>query len=356
MTVALRNVVKLAGAETHVHRTNISLAEGEFNVLLGATLSGKTTLLRLMAGLERPSQGQVWFKGKDVTGVPVRKRKIAMVYQEFVNYPNLSVYDNIASPLSVTRMPRREIGVQVHKVAEMLSILPLLERMPVELSGGQQQRVALARALVKRADLVLLDEPLANLDYKLREELREELPTLFKDSGSTVIYATTEPREALLLGGYTATLHEGRITQFGPASSVYREPADLESARAFTYPRLNTARINKLGTSFYYDGVSRWEAQAPYASLPDGPYTIGIRPHHIVLTSDDESAGGVKGTVVATEISGSESLIRVEVGTEIWLSLTRGAHALRRGDTVRLHIQTDRCVYFDENDQLIQAS
>ena len=139
-----------------------------------------------------------------------------MVYQQFINYPNLSVFENIASPLRVTARRPAEIRARVGRIAELLRLTPLLERRPGELSGGQQQRTALARALVKDADLVLLDEPLANLDYKLREALRDELPRLFADRGCTVVYATTEPAEALLLGGHVATLHEGRVTQFGP--------------------------------------------------------------------------------------------------------------------------------------------
>ena len=155
----------------------------------------------------------------NVTGVPVRKRNVAMVYQQFINYPHLSVFENIASPLRVARRARpRRSSARVGRIAELLQLSPLLDRRPAELSGGQQQRTALARALVKDADLVLLDEPLANLDYKLREDLRDELPRLFADRDCTVVYATTEPAEALLLGGHTATLHEGRVTQFGPTA------------------------------------------------------------------------------------------------------------------------------------------
>ena len=150
-----------------------------------------------------------------------------MVYQQFINYPNLTVFENIASPLRVARMKRSQINDRVHRMAELLRLTPMLRRRPAELSGGQQQRTALARALVKDADLVLLDEPLANLDFKLREELRDELPKLFADRRCTVVFATTDPMDALLLGGHTAALHEGRITQFGPTADVYRRPADL---------------------------------------------------------------------------------------------------------------------------------
>ena len=353
MAIELKDVTKVVGIDTHIHATSIKLEEGRFNILLGTTLSGKTTLLRLMAGLERPTRGEVWFKGKNVTGVPVQKRNVAMVYQQFINYPNFTVYDNIASPLKVVRMPKKEIEPRVRKVAEMLKIEPLLKRMPSELSGGQQQRTALARALVKESDLVLLDEPLANLDYKLREELREELPRLFHDSGATVVYATTEPAEALLLGGFTATLHQGRITQFGPTSSVYRIPVDLQSAKVFSDPPINTALINKRGENFHYNDTVSWKAKGKYAGLADGPYTIGFRPHHITLVPGNDESISVTGNVVVTEISGSESVIHMRVGNDTWVSLSHGIHPFKRGQGVELFVQTDHCFYFDENEQLI---
>ncbi|HWM84190.1 MAG TPA: ABC transporter ATP-binding protein, partial [Kofleriaceae bacterium] len=156
-------MVKRVGADTHIHESSVVLAEEGFNILLGTTLSGKTTLMQLMAGLERPTSGEVWFGGKDVTGVPVQKRNAAMVYQQFINYPSFSVFENIASPLRVARKKQPDVKARVHRVAELLRLTPMLDRRSAELSGGQQQRTALARALVKDADLVLLDEPLANL-------------------------------------------------------------------------------------------------------------------------------------------------------------------------------------------------
>jgi len=353
MAIELKGVTKVVGIDTHIHTTGIKLEEGRFNILLGTTLSGKTTLLRLMAGLERPTSGEIWFKGADVTGIPVQKRNVAMVYQQFINYPNFNVYDNIASPLKVVRMAAKKIEPRVRKVAELLKIEPLLKRMPSELSGGQQQRTALARALVKESDLVLLDEPLANLDYKLREELREELPRLFHDSGATVVYATTEPSEALLLGGYTATLHEGRITQYGPTSSVYRIPTDLLSARVFSDPPINTAAIDKRGEKFYYNETVSWQAKGRYASLADGPYTIGFRPHHITLAPGNAKTVSVTGKVVITEISGSESVIHMRVGSDTWVSLSHGIHPFKIGQGVELFMHTDHCFYFDENEKLI---
>ena len=196
MSIELRGVEKRVGAQTHIHPTDLVLREDVFNVLLGTTLSGKTTLMRLMAGLEKPSAGRVVFRGEDVTGVSVQKRNVSMVYQQFINYPNLTVFENIASPLRVAGIPGPELERRVAGVADLLGLAPMLQRRPGELSGGQQQRTALARALVKDSDLVLLDEPLANLDYKLREELREDLPGILREKGATVVYAKDGSRSS----------------------------------------------------------------------------------------------------------------------------------------------------------------
>ena len=184
-------------------------------MLLGPTLAGKTSLMRLMAGLDRPTAGRVLVDGVDVTGQSVRKRSVAMVYQQFINYPTLTAYDNIASPLRLQGVAAAEIDRQVRDTARLLHIDHLLDRLPAELSGGQQQRLAIARALVKRASLLLLDEPLVNLDYKLREELRAELRDLFARQQTTVVYATTEPLEALIMGGEVIVMDEGRVLQTG---------------------------------------------------------------------------------------------------------------------------------------------
>ena len=261
MALELRNVSKRVGSEMHISDVSLMLDSGSLNVLLGPTLSGKTSLMRLMAGLDRPSEGDVLVDGQSVVGMPVQNRNVAMVYQQFINYPTLTVYENIASPLRVAGADKATIERKVNEAAELLKIDALLKRTPLELSGGQQQRTALARALVKGADLVLLDEPLANLDYKLREELRVELPRIFAETGAVFVYATTEPHEALLLGGRTATLSEGRVTQFGPTIEVYNRPADLITARTFSDPPMNLVPMVKAGGQFSF-------AAAPWRRPP----------------------------------------------------------------------------------------
>lgn len=353
MGIELRNVSKQVGAETHIYETDLCLEKGGFNVLLGTTQSGKTTLMRLMAGLERPTSGEVWFDGENVTGVPVQKRSVAMVYQAFVNYPNFSVFDNIASPLRVARRPRAEIKERVEKISELLKLDSMLARYPEELSGGQQQRTALARALVKNAELVLLDEPLANLDYKLREEMRDELPKLFEDTGATVVYATSEPLEALMLGGFTATLHEGRVIQYGPTAEIYRNPTSLLSARVFSDPPINTATVSKRGDSFILTDKVSWPVPASCADLDDGSYTMGIRPHHLTLDGAVDNAVRINGKVLVAEISGSESVIRVNVHGNNWVSESHGVHPYEVGDSADFFMKIERCLYFGSGGELL---
>lgn len=364
MTLELKNVSLSVEGETHIYPTDLQLAEGEFNILLGTTLAGKTSLMRLMAGLERPTTGQLIFNNQDVTGQSVQKRDVAMVYQQFINYPNFTVYQNIASPMQIRGLSKKEIRESVERVADLLKLTPLLQRSPNELSGGQQQRTALARALVKESKLVLLDEPLANLDYKLREELREELPKLFRDTGATVVYATTEPMEALLLGGQTATMHEGRITQVGVTGEVYRNPLTQKTAQVFSDPPINLVPVKKSGNEFQLSAQTRWEIDGEGRSLPDGDYQLGIRPHHVTLNpvkafGHDTTAAAVPvtvmGQVILTELTGSESTVHAEVNGQTWISQSIGIHTLEPGDDVRLHLNPQSCFVFDQNQQLVAS-
>jgi glycerol transport system ATP-binding protein len=279
-----------------------------------------------------------------------------MVYQQFINYPNLSVYENIASPLRVSGVGKGELARRVHEAAHLMQLEPLLERKPLELSGGQQQRTALARAIVKRADLVLLDEPLANLDYKLREELREELPKIFSATGAIFVYATTEPVEALLLGGSTATLAEGRVTQFGPTLEVFRRPNRLETARIFSDPPINTLLVEKSNGMLRasIDTVTM-PATGVFAELADGAFTIGFRPNHLYLLRPGPESIAVTARVAMTEITGSESFVHVDFAGERWVALAHGIHDLSIGQPVELFLDPARFFVFDADGALAAA-
>lgn len=355
MTLILDNVSKKVGAETWIRDVSLSLERGSLNVLLGPTLAGKTSLMRLMAGLDVPNAGRVLVEGKDVTGLPVQRRSVAMVYQQFINYPSLSVYENIASPLRVARLPAGEIESRVREAARLLKLEPYLDRRPLNLSGGQQQRTAIARALVKRADLVLLDEPLANLDYKLREELREELPRVFAASGGIFVYATTEPTEALLLGGNTATLSLGELTQFGPTPRVYRQPHDLITAQVFSDPPLNLLTARKTGDVVSLSTGGEARAGGAFAVVADGEYHVGFRAHHLSLEPRGSDVLTIPATVSVSEITGSETYLHVDAAERRFVALVPGVKRLEPGASVTLYLDAGDVFLFDSANRLVAA-
>jgi glycerol transport system ATP-binding protein len=340
----------------HIHPTNLELEKGTMNVLLGPTSSGKTSLMRLMAGLDVPNQGRVIWDGKDVTGMRVQDRKVAMVYQQFINYPSMSVYDNIASPMKLMGKSKDEIDRSVRETAEMLQLTPMLDRKPLELSGGQQQRCALARALVKNAGLVLLDEPLANLDYKLREELRAEIPKIFERSGSIFVYATTEPEEALLLGGNTATLWEGRVTQFGPTPSVYRLPGDATTARVFSDPPMNFLSISKADGQIALSEGQSIRVPDTLRDLPDGPYMAGFRPNHLELSPHVAGAIEFHAKLTVTEITGSETFVHLDYQGNPWVGLVHGVQSLTPGQPITVYLDPAHIYIFDQDGALVSAA
>lgn len=351
----LRDTEKVVADKQHIHPTNLTLERGTLNVLLGPTLSGKTTLMRLMAGLDTPTSGSIHFDGKDVTGIRVQDRNIAMVYQQFINYPAMTVYENIASPMRIARKDKETIDREVRRAADMLKLTPYLDRTPLNLSGGQQQRAALARALVKNASLVLLDEPLANLDYKLREELRQELPRIFAASGAIFVYATTEPTEALLLGGHTATLSEGRVTQFGETINVYRNPADLLTAQTFADPPLNVLSVTKVGPDFKANGENVMPVPPHLQSIPDGPVTIAFQPHHLSLGSPtlDATPAPLSVRTLISEIGGSESFIHAEFHGTRWVILEHGVHEVEPDRELSVFLDTRHVMAFGEHGQAL---
>lgn len=349
----LQNISRYQGNELYLNDVTLSLRRGELNILLGPTLSGKTSLMRIMAGLDQPSSGELLFDGDSVLGKPVQQRNVAMVYQQFINYPTLTVFENIASPLRVAGVDKKQIQTRVEQVVDLLQLNGLLQRTPDTLSGGQQQRVALARALIKKADLVLLDEPLANLDYKLREELRMELPVLFAEMGAVLVYATTEPTEALVLGGNTACLHEGRVEQFGSTLALYHQPLSLQSAKTFSDPPLNTApAICAAGSLQYLDKPS--QSVLPFIGLDDGAYTLGVRPHHLNLTKTASADIQVTGVVTVTEITGSETFVHFLMNGYPWVALLQGIQNFSLASSVSFYLKAQDVLLFDNDNRLVK--
>ena len=350
MQLTLERVTKKVGAQTWLYQQSIAPRSGAVTVLLGATQAGKTSLMRLMAGLDTPSEGRVLVDGKDVTGMAVRERNVAMVYQQFINYPSLTVAANIASPLKLRG--EKDIDAKVRALADKLHIGMFLERLPAELSGGQQQRVALARALAKNAPLMLLDEPLVNLDYKLREGLREELTQLFASGDSTVIYATTEPGEALLLGGYTAVMDAGELLQYGPTAEVFHAPQSLRVARAFSDPPMNL-----LAGTAAEGSVQLTSGPLLRMALPaniSGPVTVGLRSSALNV---DAGAGDIAlpGKVELAEISGSDTFVHVETAVGELVAQLTGVHRFELGVSITLYFNAARAYVFDAAGQLAVA-
>jgi glycerol transport system ATP-binding protein len=350
MELMLSRIEQTVAAQHHLYPLDLTLVPRAVTVLLGATQAGKTTLMRVMAGLDVPSAGRVLADGQDVTGLPVRQRNVAMVYQQFINYPSMTVADNIASPLKL----RGESGIaaRVQELAAKLHIEPFLQRLPAELSGGQQQRVALARALAKKAPLMLLDEPLVNLDYKLREELRDELTQLFATGESTVVYATTEPTEALLLGGYTAVLDAGELLQYGPTAEVFRKPKSMRVARAFSDPPMNL-----LAGSVAAQGVVLASGLMLAVVLPaaaTAAVTVGVRAGALRV----HARGGdlaLPGKVELAEISGSDTFVHVETAVGELVAQLTGVHQFELGAPITLYLSPAQAYVFDAAGDLLLA-
>jgi glycerol transport system ATP-binding protein len=376
VALSLENIAKTIGGERHLIDINLALEPGTINVVLGHTGAGKTSLLRMIAGLDRPTAGTIRQGGVDITRKLPRERSVALVYQQFINYPSLTVRENIASPLRLRGV--RDHEPRVRELARVLRIEELLDRLPGELSGGQQQRVAIARALAKGAEIVLLDEPLVNLDYKLREDLRDELRALLaavESHGSagkpaTVVYASTDPAEALSLGGNTILMHQGRVLQHAPALEVYHRPASVTAARVVSDPPMNLfdgvvkdgaieiagelritvapgapAGANAPGSTTSSGSAA---SGAHLAGLADGPYCFGIR------ASDCRIGGAARGVAVRarvelSEISGSETFVYLRGVDQSALYIVQrdGVFHHQLGDELTFHVDPDRLLAFD---------
>ncbi len=355
MELTLKTVDKAVASEIHLKDINLTLHSGERYVILGRTLAGKTSLLRILAGLDRPSKGKILIDGKDVTGVSVRKRNISMVYQQFINYPSQTIYDNIASPLKNARMPKDEIDRRVREAAKLLHIDNLLDRLPAELSGGQQQRTAIARALVKDSPLLLLDEPLVNLDYKLREELREELLNIFTKRESIVVYTTTEPSEALMLGGNIIVMHEGRVLQVGPTQQVYENPKLTKVAEVLSDPPINflTAIVEggqaklRLGIDIPLEGH--------LADLSPGEYTFGVRAHHFHISRNTPDDIEIQSRVDLAEINGSETFVHFWYRNRSLVVQAEGVHTFTVGQDISVFVHPSEFFMFDRQGTLFRS-
>ena len=321
--ITLAQVSKRFGPVTAVSDLSLTIADGEFVVLLGPTGAGKTTTLRLVAGLESPDDGRVFIGGVDVTGLPPAARDVTFVFQQYSLYPHLSVFDNLAFPLRspTRRTPEDEIKRAVGEVAKLLRIEDKLQNRATQLSGGQMQRVAIGRALVRRPAVYLMDEPLSSLDAKLRSELRIELKHIQQDLGATMLYVTHDQTEAMTLASRIGVINQGRLVQIGTPRSIYEDPADI-----YVATRLGSPGINLLPRALFPD------LEAPAATT-----TIGVRTEHLAIAR--ASNGAVTGKVNWIERLGDQNHLHIDVNQQQIVSLVDPDEGLGVGDEVAVSLR-----------------
>ena len=321
------NLKRNFGAVQALDGVSFSIEEGEYFCLLGASSSGKTTTLRSIAGLEKLSEGLVTFDGIDLTQAPVQGRGMSMIFQTFALYPHLSIYANLAYPLVRDRVSRSEIRRRVHEVAELLRVTHTLKRKPITLSGGEQQRVAIGRAIVRRPKLLLLDEPLTNLDAKLRNDMRAEFKRLHRELGMTMLYATPDQLEALTMGARIALIDNGRIVETGTPRDMYSSPSNTFVASMLGSPVINLIKgeINQSGAQRIVQlpfGKLDLGSATAYSDLSSGDaVTLGIRPHDLHVSADARTLASesldMTGRIHLTEPLGDVTIIDIDINGDL---------------------------------------
>jgi multiple sugar transport system ATP-binding protein len=319
---------------------NFKTGDGELVVILGPSGCGKSTLLRLIAGLDTVDTGEVWIGSERVDMLPPRKRKTALVFQNYALYPHMTVEQNLAFPLKIAKMNRSMIKDKVIEIASMIGLSDRLGARPAQLSGGQRQRVALGRAIIRQPDLFLLDEPLSNLDADLRARMRRELVELQKRLGTTTVYVTHDQTEALTMADRLIVLESGKIKQIGTAGSVYDNPVDLFVASFVGTPKINLIDGEISGNQIKPFALPTDSIPAEYTSRE---VTIGIRPEHIFINAD----GNLVGEVIAVEFLGSRTLVTIEYQNFKLTSIFDSGWC-KMGENVNFVINTDRLHIFNK--------
>ena len=347
-SVTLRRLTKTfdTDGKPALHDLTLQVGDGEFLVLLGPSGCGKTTALRCIAGLEAPSAGEILIGEREVTHLAPGDRDVAMVFQNHALYPHLTVRANVAFGLEVRGVPKPEIARRVRETAERLGIAELLERLPAQLSGGQRQRVALGRAVVRDPQVFLFDEPLSNLDAKLRSELRAELRQLHRALGATMIYVTHDQAEAMTMGQRIAVLHEGRLRQLGTPAEMYGRPADTFVARFIGSPGMNVLHGQGRGMGEGGGVVDCGGLSVPVAlEHYEGEILLGVRPEHVSLCAVEQGVGDAAVRVV--EPLGAETLVQLDVGGQTLVAKLPGMVELHVGDSVGVNLDRRRLHLFD---------
>ena len=346
MNLVAENLSYKPDEEFHLNEVSFNFKKGNIYTILGRTLSGKTTLLKTIAGLLTPDTGKMQFEDKDFLKVPVWERNIAMVYQQFINYPHLNVFENVAFPLKQRKVDNQEINDLVFKSLNSVGLDGYENRKIQELSGGQQQRVSLARSLVKNAKILLLDEPLVNLDYKLREQLREEFKNIFSQGlseESIVVFSTTDPREAMELNGEVIVLDEGKVLQVGSAKEIFENPKTLKVAEIANDPPMNILSANIDSNKIKFEGI---EVDVPnhLNNVKDKNFNLGIRASNIELSDN-----GFEFEVELAEISGSETLLHLKRGNTTIITSIEEVMDFHIHDKVKVNFDIHKVYAFNEN-------
>jgi glycerol transport system ATP-binding protein len=359
MGITVENVWKSYEGNAALRGVSLDLTDGSFVTLLGETGAGKTTLLRIMCGIDRPDRGRVYYDGRDVTRVAVQKRDVAMVYQEFVNYPSMTLYENIASPLRIAakKLSGSEIDRAVRQSAELLGLSGVLGHYPEEVSGGQKQRTAIARALAKDTKFIFLDEPLANLDYKLREELRGELKTILSRKGGLVVYATPEPVDALSMSSHVAYLEDGCLYQFGTLEEVYRTPAYVEVGSYFSYPTMNVMRARIVRdqdrTLLRASDEIVVDVSAFRERLREEDYLMGVRAYNLYTSRIKEGMVYFRAEVELSEELGSDTELHIRHQDLRLIVLMQEVVRYPPGTEIDVYLDPTRIFLFSTRDRTL---
>jgi len=342
--IIVKNVAKQFGKTHALHSIELTVSDGEFLVLLGASGCGKTTLLRIIAGLETATAGEVWIGGRRVDKLAPKDRGIAMVFQNYAIFPHLTVYENIAFGLRMARLNATETDKRVKRTAELMHIEQLLQRYSGQLSGGQRQRVAVARALATEPDVILMDEPLSNLDALLRMEMRTELKTVLAESATTTVYVTHDQVEAMSMADRIAVMHEGNIVQAASPVDVYRNPATRFVGSFIGNPPMNFLPATNLGDGWFdVAGVRIKGPQSDHSQLE-----LALRPEDI-----SSGSGQLQATVKVVEPLGAHTQITCRLGEQLFRVVVDSDTALAPGDTLAISPQADRMRWYDPSGFLV---
>ncbi|MCJ8007426.1 ABC transporter ATP-binding protein [Lederbergia wuyishanensis] len=355
--IELVNISKTYDKQRHVlNGINLSIEQGEFFVLVGPSGSGKSTLLRMIAGLEEINGGTLKINNRAVNHLPPKDRNLSMVFQNYALYPHLTVEQNILFGLSAKKVDKKEQKKRLIEAADMMGLSELLKRKPKELSGGQRQRVALARAVVSQAPLCLMDEPLSNLDAKLRANMRIEIRRLQKRLGLTMVYVTHDQVEAMTMGDRIMVLNDGVIQQVGPPITLYNEPANLFVASFIGSPKMNKGRAVITNQKIVIENTLHIPLDSSIVlQIPNGRhFTVGIRAEHIPFGTSDNKTHEVE--VINVEQLGNETLVTFEVGKELWSAKWLGQWMVNVGDRVPVQISVDYFNFFDSESGLLMKA